>query len=627
MRFQYSKGRLWGLLTLFLLIGGAFRAQANGIRAADYGADLEIGGAGAGHGKFAAIADMAFDKNNTLYVLDTAWNVNAANRVNYLIQKFNDAGQFQSQYSIYDSRLGANNAPAHIALDAQGYLYLTQPRAGLVRQYNSSGVLVRDFTLPSASAVAVRTFNNQEQILVVPQPNGQSVQQVSVFYADGRTGTPIHLSRPVTNCYSLTTDKTGCLYALADTNQVYKFAPNGALLTVLGSGIAGARDTDGSVLANSVQTDSKGCVYSLTPGNPGYLTKFSADLTAEAQRPGLFSWCDAWTYCNLYGPSYAPIAVDRKDRVWVGVNGTFGDGELDSGNPMHFRPGIFRTAANFLDAGQPGATQKSALGLGLLASFSNFATSTNEFHTLNAGMFTLNIAAATRRVSQATLSYVIYDVYKNLAAQGKFDVSLQNGVGLAKNFVFQAPKWGWYELQYTVSSNGTVLKTGAAHLGYTPPVNNLPRVGESEIRGGPVDAARQAEVQLKLIRTSTSYGLDAVDAHVADAAKYGLTLLAQMSYATDCAPAKVQQAVTRFKGRVRYWEIVNEPNLSMSPQAYVALLAQTYNQIKSIDPQAKVVAPGPVRHGPELVSAVLPTRRQELLRYPFAARLREPRKH
>ena len=234
MRFQYSKGRLWRLLALFLLLGSAIRAQASGVRAADYGADLEIGGAGAGYGKFAGVSDMAFDKNNTLYVLDTAWNVNGANRANYLIQKFSDAGQFQSQYSIYDARLGANNGPAHIALDAPGNLYLTQPRAGLVRQYNSSGVLVRDFALPAAFSVAVRTLNNQEQILVVPLPNGQSVQQVSVFYADGRTGTPIHLSRAVTNCYSLATDKSGCLYALADVNQVYKFDPNGVLLTILG---------------------------------------------------------------------------------------------------------------------------------------------------------------------------------------------------------------------------------------------------------------------------------------------------------------------------------------------------------------------------------------------------------
>ena len=592
MRFQLSKGGLRALLTLFLLLHSVLGARAaTGPRPADYGADLELGGVGAGNGKFAAVADMTFDKNNTLYVLDATWSQAGQTRSNYLIQRFSDSGQFLSQYSIYDSRPGASNAPAHIAVDSQGYLYLTQPRAGRVQQFNASGVRVRDFALASASAVGIRTYNGQEQILVLPQPNGQSVQQVSVFYADGRSGTPIRLSRPIANCAALTTDKSGCLYALADVNQVYKFDPNGALLTVLGSGIAGARDTDGSVLANSVSVDSAGSVYSLTPGNPGCLTKFSADLLTETQRPGLFSWCDAWTYCNLYGNSYAPIAIDRKDRVWVGVNGTYADGEFNGGGSAHFRPCVFRTATNFLDAGQPAVTQKPALGLGLLPVFFNNISATNEFHSLNPQVLTIGIGAAARRVSQVMVNYAIYDVYKKIVGQGSQALALQNGVDAAKLMVFQPPAWGWYELQYTLSSNGIALKTGAAHLGFTPTLSNVPNVSEGEIRGGPVDAARQAAVQLKLIRASVSYGLDAVDSQVADAAKYGLTMLVQFTSAADCAPAKVQQAVTRFKGRVRYWEVVNEPNLSMTPQAYVALLKQTYTQIKSLDPQAQVVAP------------------------------------
>ena len=597
MRFQneMKRFRLLPALLALLLTGLRATDARAGLRAADYGADAEIGGVGTGNGKFAAIAAMAFDANNNLYVLDTAWSLFGKTRSNYLIQRFTDSGQFVSQYSIYDARLGANNAPEHIALDSQGNLYLTQPRAGLVQQYNANGVRVRDFALPGAAAVATRVFNHQEQILVLPRPNGQSVQQVSVYYADGRTGTPIRLSRAVSNVSDLAADSSGCLYALADVNQVYKFDPNGVLLTVLGSGISGAsqiNQTDGSVLANAARVDSKGAIYSLTPGNPGFLTKFSADLATETQRPGLFSWCDAWTYCNYYGPSYAPIAVDRKDRVWVGVNGTFADGELDYGNPMHFRPCVFRVASNFLTPGQAGVTQNSALALGLLPALSpETSGSTNEYHALNPQVFTLAIAAATRRVSTATLNYVVYDTYKNGISQGNYEIPLTDNVVATKRFVFQAPKWGWYEMQYTLSSGGNVLKSGVMHLGYSPDTPNLPTVPDSEIKPGPVDAARQAETQLQLIRTGVGYGLDAVEQHVSDAAKYGLTLLVSLTYTSDCAPDAVRQAVTRFKGRVRYWEVVNEPNLSMSPESYVTLLKQTYAQIKSIDPQAQVVAP------------------------------------
>ena len=593
MRFQGFTGHSRWLppLVLLLLTTLLRTASASGPRPADYGADLELGGVGAGNGKFAAVADMAFDKFNNLYVLDTTWAQAGQTRSNFLVQRFSDAGQFLFQYSIYDPHLGANNAPAHITVDTPGYLYLTQPRAGKVQQYDAFGVHIHDFNLPSASAITTRTIGGQEQILVIPQPNGQSVQQVSVFYADGRTGTPIHLSQPITNCLSLAADKSGSLYALASFNQVYKFDANGTLLTVIGSGLFNSWESDGSVLANGVALDSKGSLFSLSPGNPGFLTRFNADITTVTTRPGLFTWCDAWTYCNLYGGSYAPIAVDHKDRVWVGVNGTYADGEAPNGNIMHFRPCLFRLATNFLDAGQPSVSQKSALAMGLTFNFGNTSGGTNEFHVLGMQALSLNINAAIRRVSQVTLNYVIYDVNKKLVAQGKQDIALQNNVAATKKFAFQPPKWGWYEVQYTLSSNGTVLKAGAAHLGFSPVASNLPTVSPTEIRGGPVDAARQAEVQLKLIRTGVGYGLDAVDNQVTDAAKYGLTMLVSLTSVADCAPASVQQAVTRFKGRVRYWEVINEPNNFMSPQNYVALLQQTYNQIKSIDPQAKVVAP------------------------------------
>ncbi len=57
--------------------------------------------------------------------------------------------------------------------------------------------------------------------------------------------------------------------------------------------------------------------------------------------------------------------------------------------------------------------------------------------------------------------------------------------------------------------------------------------------------------------------------------------------------------VTRYKGRIRAYEIWNEPNLARewcsqppSPTAYLALLKASYAKIKSIDPNAMVVSAG-----------------------------------
>jgi hypothetical protein len=100
----------------------------------------------------------------------------------------------------------------------------------------------------------------------------------------------------------------------------------------------------------------------------------------------------------------------------------------------------------------------------------------------------------------------------------------------------------------------------------------------------------------------------------------GIDLLARLDNAPDWAapgcynsanktmgPAKNMQDwldfltafVTRYKGRIRAYEIWNEPNLSRewcnqppNPAAYVAFLKASYQKIKAIDPNAMIVSAG-----------------------------------
>lgn len=55
----------------------------------------------------------------------------------------------------------------------------------------------------------------------------------------------------------------------------------------------------------------------------------------------------------------------------------------------------------------------------------------------------------------------------------------------------------------------------------------------------------------------------------------------------------VEKVVSRYKGKVKYWEIWNEPDIAFkikhNPLIYVELLKRAYKTIKSIDPDAKVV--------------------------------------
>jgi hypothetical protein len=59
----------------------------------------------------------------------------------------------------------------------------------------------------------------------------------------------------------------------------------------------------------------------------------------------------------------------------------------------------------------------------------------------------------------------------------------------------------------------------------------------------------------------------------------------------------VEKTVTRYKDRVRYWEVWNEPNLmnfweNPNPADYAALLKATYKKIKEIDPELTVLYAG-----------------------------------
>ena len=51
----------------------------------------------------------------------------------------------------------------------------------------------------------------------------------------------------------------------------------------------------------------------------------------------------------------------------------------------------------------------------------------------------------------------------------------------------------------------------------------------------------------------------------------------------------VRACVERYKGRITHWEILNEPNMALTPQEYIAYLRSAYETIKSADPDAKVV--------------------------------------
>ena len=99
-----------------------------------------------------------------------------------------------------------------------------------------------------------------------------------------------------------------------------------------------------------------------------------------------------------------------------------------------------------------------------------------------------------------------------------------------------------------------------------------------------------------------------IDATLDEMDKYGLTMLPILDYDTDWSRPVVehldawgefvQTTVTRYKDRLRYWEIWNEPNLEgfwhskPSGKQYAKLLIESSRLIREIDPDLKVVHGG-----------------------------------
>ncbi|MCS7238037.1 MAG: beta-galactosidase [Thermoguttaceae bacterium] len=109
-------------------------------------------------------------------------------------------------------------------------------------------------------------------------------------------------------------------------------------------------------------------------------------------------------------------------------------------------------------------------------------------------------------------------------------------------------------------------------------------------------------------RPRGNWTFDHLDVVVSWAEKAGICLLPILDYDVPWArPAYkhldawleyVRRVVSRYKGRLRYWEVWNEPNLEgfwrdkPDPANYVSLLRATYQEIKRIDPNLVVVLGG-----------------------------------
>jgi sugar lactone lactonase YvrE len=590
------------VLCAFVLVALLFGASG-AVHAAAEGSDLDIGGAGSGPGQFLELRDIAFDAANNVYVLDGLRFDNRKKEYtgNGRVQKFDAQGKFLSEFSVRDAALGEKNDPQRIAVDSKGNVYVTQPKADVVQHFGADGKLLQSIALPRPSAITIWTAKGQEQIAVLSsrndavQENGKKAPgsgQVDVIGSNGVLGTPIKLARALRDVQDMASDRAGNLYVLAATNQIYKFDATGALSKIIGAA-ANTRNPDGSELLHSVAVDSKGNIYAMTWGNPGRVTRFDPGITTISQRDGQFQYGDPWSAHSRY----VPLAVDRNDRLWVGATSVHNP---DGSNFKYYKPSpaVVRTENDFFNASKKGVTQRSALLLGLTPSITT-SLPYNIAYDLQPVPVEFLVAAANRQVREVDVSYRVQDAFGNAVSQGKFSLPLQNNVEAKQAFSFTPPKLGWYSVSCELSHRGQRLLSIGRHFGVTSKFSGMNTLAAGESPGGWTDAPRQMFVGLVNMRLHAKAGnAEELKKHIAElekqvdmATRYGATFFVQFSDKKDCTPEIVRTYVQHFKGRVKVWEIMNEPNFSMKPEEYVAMLKQVSPLIKSLDPQAQVMGP------------------------------------
>jgi len=191
----------------------------------------------------------------------------------------------------------------------------------------------------------------------------------------------------------------------------------------------------------------------------------------------------------------------------------------------------------------------------------------------------------TAKGGGAGLCYYIYDTFKKELAHGGLKE------GMKKSIKFKPPRYGWYVVECGTYEKDHMTSGTAKFIGVTPKYPNMhtlePKESPPSQGTGWNDEAMQAFTGLLLDRTNTRMGWDNAERVVADAKKYGVTVLMQFEGEPSADQAK--EAVTRFKGRVKYWELVNEPNFTMSPGSYAQMVKHIYPVIKSVDPDAVVM--------------------------------------
>ena len=591
------------------LIGNAFAAPVLAQNTtANEGGDLAFGGAGTQAGKFQVLNDIIFDPRGALYVLEGSRmdNTNREMMGNLRVQKFDRAGKVLDTIDLKTApgiEWGEKVQPQRVAADSAGNVYVTVPAAGKVLQWDGAGNFTRAIDVPDAMAITLVGSGADERVAVVPSSRVENKwregDKIVMLTRQGAVERTIALPQAYENVQDVTADRAGNFYVKAEPNAIYQISPQGRLLKTLG-GNPTTRNSDGSEVIHTVGVDSKNNVYSFTWGNPTWLTRFDANGKTVTQREGQWKWADPWGTHS----AYTPLAVDPDDRIWVASTALYEPSYVHYTTQRDV-PAVVRTRADFFEAPANSIRQTPLRMLGFNADVKSGLPANVSYEPGKPVPMDYSIAAANRNVTSSSANWRVFDARKNEVAKGTFNLPLENGKAAGAAFNWTPPRYGSYFVQVKMTSPEGDLGALGEHIGVTPRFTNMP-ADVSAFKGGWEDAPRQMWTGLPNMRIHPGFRkedkpeerakkMDALEEHIAAVEKAGATFLVQIvDNQKNFNADDVRAIMERFKGRIKYVEVCNEPNFSGSIEDYFKIHKTTYEIVKAVNPGTRVMGPGTV---------------------------------
>ncbi|RKZ90589.1 MAG: hypothetical protein DRQ40_10830, partial [Gammaproteobacteria bacterium] len=144
------------------------------------------------------------------------------------VQKFDPAGQFITEWGGYGSESGQFSGLMDIAINSEGFVFVTDPGNGRIQKFDSNGQYVSEINTEYFGPKFI-VIDNQDYIYVTDRSHGPAIKK---FNSDGSSNESWNVD-PNLDAHGIVADSNGYIY-VSNYRKITKLTPEGAFVTEWG---------------------------------------------------------------------------------------------------------------------------------------------------------------------------------------------------------------------------------------------------------------------------------------------------------------------------------------------------------------------------------------------------------